>query len=66
MKILFLAANPRGQATLRIDEEIREIEQEIRLGRDRDRIQIETKWAVRRPDISRALLDARPDLVHFS
>jgi CHAT domain-containing protein len=66
MKILFLGASPPGLPTLRIDQEIREIEQEIRLGRERDRIQIETKWAVRRPDISRALLDAEPDLVHFS
>jgi hypothetical protein len=66
MKILFLGASPPGLPTLRIDEEIREIEREIRLGKERDRIQIETKSAVRRPDISRALLDAEPDLVHFS
>jgi hypothetical protein len=66
MKILFLGASPPGLPQLRIDEETREIEQEIRLGRERDRIQIATKLAVRRPDISRALLDAKPDLVHFS
>jgi hypothetical protein len=65
-KILFLAASPPGLLRLRIDEEIREIEHEIRLGRERDRIQIASKLAVRRPDISRALLDAKPDLVHFS
>lgn len=66
MKILFLGANPVGQARLRIDEEIREIEQEIQLSRDRDRIQVEAKWAVRPADISRALLNAKPDLVHFA
>ncbi len=66
MKILFLGANPLGQSRLRIDEEFREIEQEIQLSRDRDRFQVEAKWAVRPPDISRALLNAKPDLVHFA
>jgi hypothetical protein len=66
MKILFLGANPPDLPRLRIDEEIREIEQEIRLGRERDRIQVVTRWAVRRPDISRALLDVEPDFVHFA
>lgn len=66
MKILFLGASPPSLQKLRIDEEIREIRQEIRLGRGRDRIQIETQLAVRPPDISRALLDVEPDLVHFA
>lgn len=66
MKILFLGANPPDLPRLRIDEEIREIEQEIRLGRERDRIKVETRWAVRGPDIGRALLDIEPDVVHFA
>jgi hypothetical protein len=66
MKILFLGANPLGQSRLRIDEEFREIEQEIQLSRDRDRFQVEAKWAVRSRDISRALVNAKPDLVHFA
>jgi hypothetical protein len=66
MKILFLGANPPDLPRLRIDEEIREIEQEIRLGRERDHIKVETRWAVRGPDISRALLDIEPDFVHFA
>jgi hypothetical protein len=65
-KILFLGASPPDLPSLRIDEEIREIEQEIRLGRDRDRIEVATRLAVRPPDISRALLDVEPDLVHFA
>jgi hypothetical protein len=66
MKILFLGANPPDLPRLRIDEEIREIEKEIRLGRERDRIRIETRWAVQGPDISRALLDVEPEFVHFA
>ena len=66
MKVLFLAATPPNLPRLRVDEEIREIEQEIRLGRERDLIQVETRWAVRSRDIGRALFDVRPDLVHFA
>jgi hypothetical protein len=66
IKILFLGASPPDLPQLRIDEEIREIEQEIRLGRERDRIKVETRWAVRGRDISRALLDIEPDFVHFA
>ena len=66
MRILFLGANPPDLPRLRIDEEIREIEQEIQLGRERDRIQVKTRWAVRGPDISRALIDFEPDFVHFA
>lgn len=66
MKILFLGANPPDLPRLRIDEEIREIEREIRLGRERNRIRVETRWAVRGPDISRALLEVEPEFVHFA
>jgi hypothetical protein len=66
MKVLFLAASPPNMPPIRIDEEIREIQQEIRLGRQRDRIQLETRWAVRPRDISRALLEVEPHVVHFA
>ena len=65
-RILFLGANPSGTSRIRIDEEIREIQQEIQLGKDRDRIQIEVRSAVRPRDITRAMADIRPHLVHFA
>jgi|SRR5450756_285005 len=65
-KILFLGANPPATSQLRIDQEIREIRQEIELGKARDSIQVETRWAVRDRDISRALIDIRPHFVHFA
>ncbi len=65
-KILFLGANPPATSRLRIDQEIREIRQEIGLGKERDSIQVETRWAVRDRDISRALIDIRPHFVHFA
>ena len=38
-RILFLGANPLGTSRIRIDEEIREIQHEVQLGKERDRIQ---------------------------
>lgn len=65
-RILFLGANPPATRRLRIDKEFREIQQEIRLGKEHDRFQIETSLAVRPRDISRALLDVQPHFVHFA
>jgi hypothetical protein len=66
VKILFFGANPRDTLRLRIDEEIREIQQTIKQGRERDNIQVETEWAVRARDITQALIDFHPDFVHFA
>lgn len=66
VKILFLGANPPRTESLRIDQEIREIQQTIREGRERDRIKVQTEWAVRPSDITRALMDFRPHFVHFA
>lgn len=65
-RILFLGADPPGTPRLRIDKEFREILDEIRRGKERDRFQIETRFAVRPRDISGALLDVQPHVVHFA
>lgn len=67
MKILFLAANPVDVVTrLRIDEEIREIEQKILSSPLRDQLQLVSVWAVRASDLQAVLLRHQPDIVHFS
>lgn len=66
IRVLFLGANPLGTSRIRIDEEIREIQQEIQLGTERDRIKIEIRSAIRPRDITRALVDIRPHFVHFA
>jgi hypothetical protein len=66
VKVLFLGANPRGTRPLRVDEEIREIQQTIKQGRERDNIRVETVWAVRPRDITQALIDFQPHFVHFA
>jgi hypothetical protein len=63
--ILILAANPKGTVALRLDEEIREIEEGLRRSRHRDSFQVIHKLAVRSPDVQRALLDHQPQIVHF-
>lgn len=65
-KILVLSANPKGTKPLRLGEEIREIKDGLRRGRERERFIIESAEAVRYRDIRRAILDYEPHIVHFS
>jgi hypothetical protein len=65
IKILFLAANPSGTTRLRLDKEIREIDQALRQAEFRDRFDIKQHWAVRVADLQGLLLRHKPDIVHF-
>ncbi len=64
--ILFLAANPTDASRLRLDEELREIQEKLRLAKLRSRFELEQRLSVRSQDISQSLLDVKPDIVHFS
>jgi hypothetical protein len=66
LTILFLASDPSDASSLRLGEESREIREKIQLGKRRDRIQIHQRMSVRPADISQALLDLEPRIVHFS
>lgn len=67
LTILFVAADPSDRARLRTSAEFREIQERLRGGRYRDRLQLQLpQLAVRPADISQALLDYEPQLVHFS
>ena len=66
VKVLILAANPPDTEALRIDQEIHEIQKTIRSGKDRDDIEVSIHLAVGPADISQALLDDEPRLVHFA
>jgi hypothetical protein len=65
-KILILAANPKTTPRLRLDEEVREIEEGLRRAKYRSQFEICSRWAVRLRDIRRALLDVEPNIVHFT
>lgn len=65
IRILFLAANPKDTNRLRLDEEVREIENRLRTAEYRifDFIQ---HWAVRSNELSEFFLRHTPHIVHFS
>lgn len=66
IKILFLAANPQDTSHLRLDEEIRGIDQALHQAEYRDKFEIKQQWAVRVADLQSHLLRYKPDIVHFS
>ena len=63
--ILVLSANPKGTNPLRLGEEVSSIQKGLERSKDRDRFQIEQRWAVTTKDVRRALLDIQPEFVHF-
>jgi CHAT domain len=66
LRILFLAANPLETKRLRLDEEVRTIQDRLRGSPLADRISISSAWAVRVRDLARLLREQSPDIVHFS
>ena len=64
-KILILAANPQNTSHLRLDEEVRGIQQSLRLSNERDRFDITSEWAVRTEDLMQLLVSHNPHIVHF-
>ena len=64
--ILILAANPKNTDKLRLDEEVREINAGLQRAKKREQFELKQQWAVRIRDVSRALLDYKPQILHFS
>ena len=63
--ILVLAANPQNTPPLRLDQEVREIDQRLRMAQKRDEFILKQCWAVRPADVHQAMLDSQPNIVHF-
>ncbi len=64
--ILFLAAEPTNTAQLRLGEELREIDEKLRMAKLRDQFRLAQRLSARPADISQAFLDLTPEIVHFS
>ena len=60
--ILILAANPKTTSRLRLDEEIRAIEEGLK---NSERFRLVQKWAARQRDFYRAILEHKPQIIHF-
>jgi len=63
--ILILAANPKNTPPLRLDQEAREIGNGLERAQKRDEFILKQKLAVRPVDVRRAMLDDKPNIVHF-
>jgi hypothetical protein len=63
--ILVLAANPKTTSPLRLDEEVREIDAVLQRASNGKGFNLQVRWAVRVRDVSQALLDFNPQIVHF-
>lgn len=66
IKVLFLAASPEDQEPLRIDHEVREIQEKIRASEHRDSLELHWRPATRTSDLLQALNEVQPHIVHFS
>ncbi len=64
--ILFMAADPTDASRLRLGQEIRDIESTLRAARLRENFAFESRTSVRPADITQAIFDTRPTVVHFS
>lgn len=63
--ILVLTANPEGTSRLRLDEEVRNIEEALRRAQQRDAFGLMTKFAVTPRSLLQSLSDVKPKIVHF-
>lgn len=64
--ILFLAANPLGTDLLTLDKEARAIRVALERSGQRDRFELETRWAAQPLDLLDELRKLKPTVVHFS
>ena len=66
VRILFFASNPTDTDRLRLDEEVRTIDERLREADYRDQLVLVSHFAVRLEDLSKSLLRYQPHVVHFS
>lgn len=66
MKILFLSADPTDASRLRLGQELRDIREGLQLSKERDIFSLESRESVRPRDITQAIHDISPKIIHFS
>jgi hypothetical protein len=64
--VLFLTANPDAENSLRVDAEVRRVQQAIRGSKFAENVQVEYRPAADLQTILDGLNDLRPQVVHFS
>lgn len=69
LRVLYITSNPHPfdpKRTLRVDVEVRQVQQAIRAALHRDQVRIEHRPAATPEDLLDGLNDIRPHVVHFS
>ncbi|MEG4070856.1 AAA-like domain-containing protein [Microcoleus sp. Pol11C2] len=64
--ILFLAANPKNTTPVDLQKEAKEVAEGLQRSKKADKFQLEQQWAVTPREMQRAILDYKPEIVHFS
>lgn len=64
-RILVLAANPADTSPLQLAKEVHDIKEGLLRSRHRDEFEFLTEWTVSARGLRRALLDHRPEFIHF-
>jgi AAA+ ATPase superfamily predicted ATPase len=65
IRILFLTADPTDTARLRLQQELRDVEEQLEKAKLRDRFDLKLQLSARPIDISQAILNFEPHIVHF-
>lgn len=66
LTILFLASNPSDMIPLNLAEEVRQIEQGLRVAEHGTYFDLRSQWATRADDLLQAMNVYRPAIVHFA
>jgi len=66
LKVLYLVANPEQSNRLRVDPEVKQVQEAIRGSRFRDNVTVEYRPAADLESLVDGLNDHRPQIVHFS
>ena len=64
--IMCLASDPTDAARLRLGQELHEIQERLQQAKHRERFVLQQQLSIRPGDISQALLEFEPTIVHFS
>jgi len=66
VRVLFLASCPSGVPPLRLDQEIKAIQEALRMSKNGERFEVEQSWATGDRELQDSLLRYAPDVVHLS
>lgn len=66
IKILFMTADPSDTVRLRLGQELRDIRERLQLSKQRENFLLESRESLRPRDITQAIFDFSPHIIHFS